>query len=376
MPIAQRLQLANALRQRMRFKAAEGIVLSYMDLVANDPDAFNMLGMIYRDWGTLAQSEIRLRQAVAARNSDEHRANLAMTLLQQRKWVEGWQYYAARAGVINWSRRRPGLEFWTGQPIDGRRILVFHEQVLGDMIQFARFLPALRDLGAMVTVRCDEQLRALLDGNREALGVEAVIVDDDLTLEFDFQVPQMSLPGLLGINGTLEAAVPYLTVPVGTPELIPAKEGNRRVAVVWATRSKSSNVRIRSCRLEDLAPICNDHDLACYSLQKEATAAEIATLEASHVHDLREQLVDMTHTAAALQGVRTLVSVDTAVAHLAGALGLDTVLMLHAAADWRWHDNNDRSSWYPTIRIVRQTVPGVWADVVTAAHQIIRDLPD
>ena len=373
MPIAARLELAKSRLQKMRFVDAVAIVTDYMDLVSDDHDAFNVLGMICRDAGDLALSEHWLRQAVAAWDSAEHRVNLGITLLQRRQWAEGWGLFAARQ--LPWERQRAGVPFWTNQPIDGRRILVFHEQGLGDMIEFTRFLPALRARGVVITVRCDERLRALLDGNREALGVEAVIVDDDPALTFDLQVPQMSLPGLLGINGTMSNAVPYLTVPAGTPELIPAPaaDGPRRIAVVWATRSTSGNVRARSCLLGDLGPIANDPEFEVYGLQKDATPAEIAAL--GPIHDLREQLVDMACTASALRGVRALLTVDTSVAHLAGALGLDTVLMLHAAADWRWHNDNDRSSWYPSVRIVRQTVPGRWADVIERAHQILRDLP-
>jgi hypothetical protein len=381
--MANALEMANHLRKKQEYQRALDNTYAYRNL-CSDPDAYNVLGMIFRDTASLTgginHSEHWLRRAVREKPCPAHEVNLGMTLLQQGKWREGWQYYAARKDVdrFRWSRARKGLPFWEGHSVEGRRILVIHEQGLGDMMQFARFIPRLKGRGAStVTVHCHPQLETLLRGASARLRIDKVIIDPEAGESYDLQVPQMSLPELLGVNGTAIQEVPYLVVPADTPLVIAppkAEKGPRRVAIAWACNKDSDNHDIRSCPIAQFGPVAAaGFDL--FSVQMEASGAEAAELDKLSIHNLQNELTSMARTAMVLQSVRALLTVDTAVAHLAGALNLDTVLMLHDAADWRWHSDKVTSSWYPSVRIVRQKRPGRWQDVITDAVAILRGLP-
>lgn len=293
-----------------------------------------------------------------------------MALLRTGRFAEGWKALEFRWLTPRFLAQRPpdGLPRWRGQDLGGRSVLLRSEQGLGDSIQFIRYAELLARLGAKVIVQAHEDVAALM---RTASGVAHVLEPSEIVPKCDFAVPMMSLPHAFGTElSTVPATVPYLQVPrersgSWADEL--SSQSSRRIGIVWAGNPKHERDRERSIPFAALKPLFADRDSTFYSLQKGSAAADCVTEMAScSVVDLAPRLVDFVETAAAIAQLDLVVSVDTAVAHIAGALGKPVWLMLPHVADFRWLEGRTDSPWYPTMRIFRQSVPGAWSDVIAS----------
>ncbi len=292
--------------------------------------------------------------------------NHGVALLLGGDMAAGWERY-------EWRKRRfpscfpslPGPQ-WLGEPLDGQTILVLAEQGLGDTIQFARYLPLLARRGARVVLQCADSLAPLLKG---VAGVAAVSSRGDPPAH-DCWVDQMSLPRLFG---TTLANVPYRAGYL-SPDPIRAAHWDRllpaglRVGLVWAGNKLHSNDRRRSMPVDALAPIAAAGG-AIISLQAGSRAQEAARLPG--VADQSAQLTDWGETAALVSVLDLVISVDTAVAHLAGALGIPTWVMLPHAPDWRWLLAREDSPWYASARLFRQGFPGDWDGVAARVAAVL-----
>lgn len=284
---------------------------------------------------------------------------LAFALLTAGAHAEGWRAYEAR-----W--RHPGMaEYrldslpWDGGPLGGRTLLVNWEQGLGDTLQFVRYVPLLRArAGGRVVLRVSPALVRLFG----TLGV-AVVPDDGPPPPHDVWAPLLSLPRLLGAPG-IAGGVPYLRA----EEAAVARWRRRladlprpRVALVWSGDPANTRNRQRSVPPALLAPLL-DLGAGFVSLQKGEAAGGLA------VPALGPELTDFAETAAAIRACDLVISVCTAAAHLAGALGAPVWVMLAYDADWRWLVGRDDSPWYPSARLFRQPRPGDWPAVVAAVR--------
>ncbi|HYG89647.1 MAG TPA: tetratricopeptide repeat-containing glycosyltransferase family protein [Azospirillum sp.] len=292
--------------------------------------------------------------------------NLALVLLRMGRFGEGWPEY-------EWRWRRPGTPVehrnapaWDGGPLDGRTLLLVCEQGLGDTIQFARYLPLAAARGGPVILRCQPELRRLLSGFP---GVARIITRDEPLPAFDVQSSLMSLPGLFGTSpDTIPNRVPYLPGPDGPGPVLPdgdarkaAPGGGLRVGVVWGSSPTDPS---RSCPLDTLLALGRLPGVRLFSLQKGSHAADLGrTPDAGCIEDLSDRIHDMADTAAIVRQLDLVVTVDTSVAHLAGALGRPTWILLPHLADWRWLVDREDCPWYPTARLFRQTTPGDWGGV-------------
>jgi hypothetical protein len=273
-----------------------------------------------------------------------------------------WRLKAADPKTT-WLPRRP----WQGESLTHRHIYVQAEQGFGDTLQFARYLPRLNALARSVSLRVQDPLCALL---RESLpGIDILGKGSAPSATPDYECALLSLPGRFHTRvETIPASVPYLRPPAER-----AARWQRRLAampgvkigLVWAGSAEHANDFRRSLPFAALAPVLAVAGASFASLQVGPRSRDRKGRLAARVTDLSKELVDFSETAAAIAALDLVVAVDTAVAHLAGALGKPVWLLLPAVTDWRWLLGRADSPWYPTMRIFRQRDGEAWPDVIT-----------
>ena len=294
--------------------------------------------------------------------------NKSLLLILLGRYAEGWTLY-------EWRLRKPDLgaarrDFpqpaWRGTAdIAGQRLFVHSEQGLGDAIQFCRYLPALRALGADILFEVPAALVSLVSTLRCEM---TVIARGGPAPGADAQCPLMSLPHVFGTTlETVPADVPYL---FARPEHVRRWEsrlGRRdrfRIGLAWSGSATHRNDANRSLRLEQLLPLIDDQ-AEWHSLQKDYRVPDLRTLNLHPgIHQHQDDLADLAETAALIECMDLVITVDTAVAHLAGAMGKPVWIMLPHSPDYRWMLERSDSPWYPTARLVRQTRRGDWSGVV------------
>ncbi len=330
----------------------------------------NILAHLGRFDEALAEYELALAGPTAGA---EIRHNRAMTLLRAGRFEEGWKDYEYRwqARQLSPDRRAFDQPQWDGAPLGDQTLLIHAEQGFGDTLQFCRY--AARIPGRVI-LEVQPSLVPLLRGQ---LGAHAVIAAGDALPAFDLHCPMMSLPGLIEPRpDPANHAQPYLQAdPVRmaawTARIAPLP--GLRVGLVWAGGHRPNQPslaavnRRRSTQLGLMAPLLAVPGVSFVSLQKGAPAEEIAGLQSGvTLHDFTNELHDFADTAALTASLDLVISVDTAVAHLAGALGKPVWLLNRYDSCWRWLAERDDSPWYPTLAQYRQTEPGCWKAPVTA----------
>ena len=285
-----------------------------------------------------------------------------MARLLAGNFSDGWREYEQRFAVPALQPRNFDRPRWDGAPLGGRRLLVVCEQGYGDVFQFIRYLPGLRDLGGTVVFECPAELRELLDPLFAGIEVVPLTGRAPPDTRFDCYAPLMSLP--LAVGTTLEnmpCAVPYLHAEAAA---LPASEKGLRVGVCWAGSPTHPQDLHRSMPAEFLAPLARLPGVTLHSLQKAgANCLPLPGLD-DFLRPPPLPLTDFMATARAIAALDLVVTVDTAVAHLAGALGRPVWLLLSRDGEWRWLLKRADSPWYPTLRIFRQRRLGAWAELI------------
>jgi tetratricopeptide (TPR) repeat protein len=344
----------------------------------------NNLGNVLAFLGCLDAAIAQFEAALAVDpGAAEIRHNLGMTLLRQGRFEAGWREYEWRwrTRQLASSRRDFAQPRWDGAPLGGRTLLVWAEQGFGDTLQFCRYVA--RIAGRVIL----EVPPALVELLRGQLGGCAVVAQGQIPPDFDVQCPMLSLPALIEPAPDPAAnAAPYLQadparVAAWRARLAPLP--GLRVGLVWAGGARPDQPtlgpvdRRRSTRLDSLAPLAEVTGVSFVSLQKGAPALEAARPPAGMMlHDFTDQLGDFADTAALVEALDLVISVDTAVAHLAGALGRPVWLLNRFDSCWRWLAERTDSPWYPTLTQFRQSAPGDWAGVAAAAATALRGLAD
>jgi Flp pilus assembly protein TadD len=379
--------LGNLLASLDRFAEAETLLRQALAL---DPDwatAHNNLGVLLADQLRDAEAEVHFRRALELRPGYPlARLDLSCLLLAQGRFEEGWRLHEARHDPALPDNGIPppnlALPRWQGEPLAGRRLLVWPEQGLGDQIQFCRCVPRLKSAGAaFITLVCQRPLKALFDtlpGADAVLAADVVdnafAIDPATLAEHDFWTFPLSAPALLGTDlSTLpEVAMPYLTAPADRADTwrarLPAASGAVRVGLAWRGNPLHHNDADRSMPgLQTLAPLWSVPGVRFVSLQfgSAGLVAREAPADQPLIH-LGDQLADFADTAGALAALDLLVCVDTSIAHLAGAMATPCWVLLPAhRTDWRWLRGRDDSPWYPIgMRLFRQAERGAWGPVV------------
>lgn len=304
----------------------------------------------------------------------EARRNLAQIDLLEGRFAEGWAGLEARLACKDSAApRHTGLpRLQTLAALGGRRVRVWSEQGMGDTLQFCRYVPLLAARGAEVTLEVQAPLQPLL----ATLAGGRVIAVGEAAGEADCQIPLMSLPGLFGTTlDTIPADLPYLHVDparkaVWQARIPPAADGRPHIGLAFSGNPAHGNDARRSSTLAACLPLTRIGHV--HLLQTTLTAADRAVLEAHpEIRFHGEALHDFADTAAAASCMARIVSVDTSLAHLAGALGLPVELLLPQVPEWRWLTGRDDSPWYPGMRLWRQPAPGDWDTLLARLCQAL-----
>lgn len=363
------LQNLGALLMRMRRPVeAERISRRVLVLVPELPSAWSNLGALLAALQRETQAERCYRQAIALDDSYANaRYNLSYLLLRQGRLAEGWRMLEARPQPTAFGEyfRFPR---WQGEPLAGKSILICPEAGMGDMLLLCRYVAVLRELGAArVSMLCHAPLKALLqtlDGLDEVIAIGEAIPAEG----WDYWAPVLSLPGLCGTTlETILAATAYLRAQPRAvqdwAERLPAAP--LRVGLAWKGNAQFENDDARSlASLDALAPLGAVDGIQFVSLQKGAGENDVST--AISLVAGGAALGDMADTVALIANLDLVISVDTAVAHLAGALGKPCWLLLpDYLPDWRWFSGRLDTPWYPAMRLLRQPALGGWAPLIS-----------
>ncbi|MGA2866403.1 MAG: tetratricopeptide repeat-containing glycosyltransferase family protein [Verrucomicrobiota bacterium] len=299
---------------------------------------------------------------------------LGTALLAKGQWERGWQEYEWRWKLKDFTT--PDAAFpqslWDGGDLGGRRILLHAEQGYGDMIQFIRYAPLVAQRGGEVLLGCPPALAPLL---ARAPGVSQVATARAKLPAFQVHAPLLSLPAIFRTTpATLPAKVPYLTPPEQPFPIGQQEAGCLKVGLAWAGDAKHKNDRNRSMPLDHFRRLMGLPKFQWFSLQADARASDLAQAPwTSQLTDLGSSFGSFDDAASAIVQLDLVISVDTAVAHLAGALGKPTWTLLPFAGEWRWMVHRPDSPWYPTMRLFRQSQPGDWPGLMDSVrHELLK----
>jgi tetratricopeptide (TPR) repeat protein len=362
--------LGNALRQNGSLQEAVSAHRRAIELKPAYADGYSNLADALHDLGQIDEAVSAYRQAIQLNsNPVEAHYGLANCLLLRGEFSEGWIEYEWRWRWKDFpsQARQFARPRWDGSPLNGRKILLHCEQGLGDTIQFVRYALLIAQRGGKVIIECQPELGRLLD----SLPVPCEIATFGQILpSFDVYCPLLSLPAIMGTTlSTIPAAVPYLSCNPRLVELwkstIECSDASIKVGLAWAGNPEFKGDRSRSMKLASLAPLANVRGVKFYSLQKGEAGKQANDPPAGlHLVDLGAQLTDFADTAAAISLMDLVITTDTSVAHLAGAMGKPVWVMLELVPNFRWLLERTDSPWYPTMQLFRQNIAGGWNAVI------------
>jgi tetratricopeptide (TPR) repeat protein len=398
--------LGNAWRDLGKLDEA---VASFRRAVEQKPDfamAHNNLAVALRDQGALDEAQTHLDEAIRlAPLFDEAHANRAMLWVLRGDFVRGFRELEWRWKTKMFAGGRSQSQpLWDGAPLDGRTILLHCEQGFGDSFQFIRYALSAAQAGGNVIVACQPEIKRLL---RSSLGKVQLFGYGEPLPSFDVQCPLLSMPMACGTTlETMPRQVPYVTA---DPELIArwqqkvagatkaasssqernveqastlamtasleARSTSLKVGLVWSGNKSQKYDRNRSLTLKTLAPLGRVPGVCFFSLQKGEPSLEAREPpEGMTLIDWSDELVDFADTAALIANLDLVITTDTSVAHLAGAMAAPVWTMLWFGGDWRYLLEPDRNRWYPTMRLFRQPAPGDWRSVTLRVAGALADV--
>ncbi len=369
--------LGNVLKEKGQIEETKSQFQKALKLNPNFAEAYNNLGMIYKEAGELSQALCMFQKAWEARPGfAEAKWNMGLTSLLTGNFLDGWEGYEWRWKKPDYKKyyRSFSKPIWNGEDIAGRTILIHAEQGYGDTIQFVRYVPLVAVRTTRIYMECPRNLKRLLSHME---GVRQVIARGDPLPKFDVHCPLMTLPKVFGTTlESIPSENPYLKVEPDLKriwkERINSKNSNFKVGLIWSGNPEHLNDRNRSIGLNILFPLFQIQNIKMFSLQKGLDSAEAKRNTRNlDLIDFTEHIRDFSDTAALIENLDLVISVDTAVAHLAGALGKKVWTLLPFSPDWRWLLGREDNPWYPTMRLYRQQKPGNWVEVI---ERVVTDL--
>ncbi|NJM27420.1 MAG: tetratricopeptide repeat protein, partial [Pseudanabaena sp. RU_4_16] len=371
--------------QSDRLQKGAASIQKALEINPQNAETHSNLGYCHSLLGNIKKAIAHYRQAIALNPNfvDAHK-NLGLALLTLGDLRQGFIEYEWRwqSTAFQQGNPLPPFSLWDGEDLLGRTLLVYCEQGLGDAIQFSRYIPLLLARGGNIVIECPGSLARLFS---EIEGIN-IAKENTPMRRGDLCMPLMSLPRVLDETlETIPARVPYLSVPSQAKADLDLDIFNRadrfKVGIVWASKVDHATSRDRSCPIAKLKPLLDIPEISFYSLQKEVSKEEREIFDRllqqypNNLHDLSDRLNDFADTAAIVEHLDLVISVDTAVAHLAGALGKPTWVMLPFVSDWRWMLDREDSPWYPTMRLFRQQRHGDWDTVMARLVEALGALP-
>ncbi len=366
------LNRGNALKDLQQWDAALASYDQAIGIKSDYAEAYSNSGFVLKELKQLDAALARFNRAIAIRPGYASAYwNRALALLLRGDFENGWLDYEWRRKLDRGSTFHQPL--WLGQePLGGKTILLHSEQGLGDTLQFCRYVKLVADRGARVILEVQKPLMTLLAGLE---GVSKVITKGNALPNVDYQCSLMSLPLAFKTSlDTIPFSKGYLSASPAKLAHWRSRLGERtkpRIGLVWSGSKTNYNDRNRSIPLKDLIR-CLPADLQYFCLQKDIRESDRQTLNENHsIVDFGDEQADFSDAAALCKCLDVVISVDTSVAHLSGALGVEAFVLLPFNADWRWLLDRSDSPWYSTVKLYRQSNMSDWNSVFT---QIKRDL--
>ncbi len=371
--------LAIAMTQVRQWNWAETCFNRAITIQPDNPHFHNNRGRLLRDLGRTPEALPCYREALRLQPEYANAHwNLALALLALGKYPEGWQHFAWRDradldAILDTQRQAP--DNWQGESFAGKRLLIRYEQGMGDNIQLMRYVPLVKARGGTVLVETVPALERLFASMPEIDERVRTAPEGKPTTPFDCYVFAFDLPRIFSTElDTIPLRSPYLAAPKPLRASWQQRLGSRktRIGMVWAGSPRHANDRNRSCDFSHFAELSNRIDAECFSLQKGPAAAALQQSRDHRINDLDPCLSDFADTAAVIENLDLVIAVDTAVLHLAGALGKTAWGLLPYVADWRWLLNRSDCPWYPSLRLFRQESPGDWDGVLARVHDQLK----
>lgn len=375
------LNLGNALQKTGDPDSALAIYRRLLKKQPNHAKAISNIGKTFYDQGDIDKSIKYYDNAIKLEpDYAEAHFNRAVAVLLNGDYAQGWPSYEWRFKRREADRVYPHTlkgRRWDGSPYGGEQLFVHCEQGLGDVIQFCRYLPMVKSLGGSLLFEAHPPLNTLLARMEGPDQVVAFDPDNPTHLPYSQHIALLSLPGLFNTRlDNIPARIPYLHPdPEKTAgwqsQLARNAVSGLRVGLVWSGSAVDPQ---RTCPITAWLPLWQIPGVSFYSLQKGPGAADLKQLGDSHpIRHLGDHLHDFDDTAAVIANLDLVISIDTAVAHLTGAMGKPVWIALPHVPDWRWHLGRSDSPWYPTARLFRQPSPGEWTAVVDAVAGALAD---
>jgi tetratricopeptide (TPR) repeat protein len=374
--------LCNVLWDLGRLEEAEASSRAALRLNPGYADAHNNLGNVLLDQGKLEEAEACFRETLRLTPGHaEGHMNMGHYWFLRGNFSQGGPEYEWRRLIKDNRGNSPPPPTWDGSALEGQTILLQAEQGLGDTLQFIRYARLVKAKGGRVLLQCQPALAGVL---AHCPGIDQLVAPGTLLLEYHVTAPLLSLPMLCGTTlETIPTGVPYLATDTARIDYWRARLAvipGFKVGICWQGDPRFRRDRLRSVPLAYFAPLAAVPGVCLVALQR-GQGLEQITQGGEHprVVDLPGRSEDRAEgwldTAALIQALDLVISVDTAVVHLAGALGAPVWIALPFQPDWRWLLNREDSPWYPTMRLFRQRKPGDWADVFQrideALHQLV-----
>lgn len=345
-------------------------------LAPNDPVVALNAYSIYFELGD-TKSFLEVKMAFDEGGYDVEQAGFALAIIElaQDRYAEGFRLLELRYKMREASRYLNSGLFdrprWQGEPLGGKTLLVSAEQGLGDTIQFVRFLSQINELGGRVVMEVQPEALSLLKFNFPNIDIVIRDYAKAPILKFDMWVGMMSLPHLLGIaENDVPGRAGYITAPPDVSDywrrrVAELSRGRRRkIGVAWSGQPAHRADRRRSIPFDKIASGIRGLDVSFFALQ-----LQVPELRPANLIDLSEEMVTLADTAALIAEMDLVITVDTSIVHLAGALGKQVLLMLPYRYEWRWSLEGERNNWYETVKVIRQSLPGNWDSVIEEVWQ-------
>jgi tetratricopeptide (TPR) repeat protein len=377
-PVAQN-NLGNVYQAQEKLDEAVACYRRALQLEPDYAEAYSNLGNAFRQLRRFDESLASYAQALRIKaDCAEALFNRSLLRLLVGDFQRGWPEYEWRWKTGQLVERKFSQPLWDGNPLEGRTILLHAEQGFGDTIQFVRFAPLVKERGAAVILECQRGLLPLLEG----VAVDRLVGEGQEIPSFDVHAPLLSLPGIFKTRlNTIPANIPYLFAKPPLVERWRARLqqiAGYQIGVAWQGSPGYRSDRDRSINLTHFTTLARIPGVRLISLQKGTGTNQLSDVrDLLPITDFRDELDDTNgpfmDTAAIMQSLDLVIAADTAVAHLAGALGVPVWLALSFVPHWPWLLDRTDSPWYPTMRLFRQKRPGDWAGVFDEIQSALRE---